>query len=59
MAFEACFKTFMGIPSGPVAFLGFKDFMIRLISSTVGFGKSKEIEFIEHSLILIMLGWFF
>ena len=58
MAFEAYLKTFIGIPSGPAAFLGFKDFMIRLISSTVGFGKSKGIEFIEHSLILIMLGWF-
>ena len=42
MAFEAYLKTFIGIPSGPVAFLGFNNFMIRLISSTVGFGKMKR-----------------
>ena len=46
----------MGIPSGPVAFLRCKDFIIELISATVGFEKSKGVKFVEHSLILIMLG---
>ena len=58
IAFEAYLNTFIGIPSGPVAFLRFKDFMILLISSTVGLGNSNGIKFFEDSLNLIMLGWF-
>ena len=58
MALEAYLMAFMGMPSGHVAFLGFKDFIIKLISAAVGFGKSKRVKFLEHSLILIMLGWF-
>ena len=40
MTFLAIFKTFTGIPSGPVAFLGFKDSIILFISLTFAFGKS-------------------
>ena len=58
MALEAYLMAFIGMPSGPVAFLGFKDFIIKLISTAVGFGKSKQVKLLEHSLILIMLGWF-
>ena len=39
VTFEANLITFRGTQSGPVAFLGFKDFMVKLISSTVGLGK--------------------
>ena len=43
MALEAYLMAFIGMPSGPVAFLGFKDFIIKLISAAVGFGKSKRV----------------
>ena len=55
---EACLRIFIGIPSGPVAFLGSKDLMIEFISFTVGSGKSKGFEVVKLFLILIMLGWF-
>ena len=58
MALEAYLMVFIGMPSGPVVFLEFKDFIIKLISAAVGFGKPKQVKFLEHSLILIMLGWF-
>ena len=48
----------IGIPSGPVAFLGFKDLMILLISSTLASGNSKVWFLLWTSLILEMLGWF-
>ena len=56
--FEENYITFRGIQSGYVAFLGFKDFMIKLISSTVGLGKSNRDNVLKFSLILIKLGWF-
>ena len=57
MAFEAYLIIFMGIPSGPVAFLGFRDFIMELMSFTVGFGKSKTefVKFPKFSLIFIIL----
>ena len=39
MTFLSIFKTFTS--SGPVAFLGFEDFIILFISSTFAVGKSK------------------
>ena len=44
MTFLAIFKTFAGIPSGPVAFLGFKDLIILFISSTFAV-ESQNLEF--------------
>ena len=41
VTFLAMFKTFTGIPSGPMAFLGFKDLIILFISLTFAVGKSK------------------
>ena len=41
MTFLAIFKIFTGIPSGPVAFLGFKDLIILFISLIFAVGKSK------------------
>ena len=41
MTYLAIFKIFTGIPSGPVAFLVFKDLIILFISSTSDVGKSK------------------
>ena len=35
VTFLATFKIFIGIPFGPAAFLGFKDFIILFISSTL------------------------
>ena len=36
MALEAYLMAFIEMPSGPAAFLGFKDFIIKLISAAVG-----------------------
>ena len=44
--FEAILRIFIGILSGPVALLGFKFFMILLISFVDALGKSKGISFI-------------
>ena len=48
----------MGMSSGPVVFLGFEYFVIRLLSFAQACGKSKRFIFLIFSLILIMLGWF-
>ena len=41
MTFLVIFKIFTGMPSGPVAFLGFKDLIILFISSFFAVEKSK------------------
>ena len=41
MTFLAIFKILTGMPSGPVAFLGFINLIISFISSTFAVGKSK------------------
>ena len=45
--------------SGRIAFLGFKDFIIKLMSSTVGLGKSNEAKFLKFSdyTWMIFVAW--
>lgn len=51
------FKIFTGIPSGPVAFLGFKDLIIIYIYSTFAVGKSNfRVSFWLHSIFACRLG---
>ena len=47
--FEANLIICRGMHSGRIAFLGFKDFIIKLMSSTVGLGKSNEAKFLKFS----------
>ena len=54
----ASFTSLGGIPSGPVAFLGFKDLIILLISSLFAKGIEKGSKLSgRFSFILIMQGW--
>ena len=39
MIFEAALIILIGIPSGPVAFLGFSDFIMLFISLVLALGK--------------------
>ena len=48
--------SFRGIAFRPVAFLGFKNFMVKQTSSTVGLGKSNGATFLKLSLIYFILG---
>ena len=58
MTLFVVFMILMGMPSGPVAFLGSKDLIILFISSTFASVNSNVKFLFWLFLILEMLGWF-
>ena len=54
--FELILIIFIGIQSGPVVFLGFRDCIVKLISLIVALGKLNKFECLKFYFICIITG---